>query len=98
MSDVAPSSEPTVGGSQPILSRPVIRLVVVVVTLAVAVLSVCRLNVVLAMGIENRLERACSGPDASRYERDSWTPLRWTCVIEHPDGTEETITPWKHAP
>ncbi len=98
MSNVATSSEPAVGGSQPILTRRVIRLVVVIVTLAVAVLSVSRLNVFLAMGVENRLERACSGPNASRYERVSWTPLRWTCVIEHPDGTEEAIGPWTDSP
>lgn len=45
----------------------------------------------------DRQHHRCSGPEGSRYERGSWTPIHWTCAIEHPDGTEEAVGPWKLA-
>lgn len=89
-------SEPDDAGARSVRSRRVRHFALVVVVVVVGVLALSRLNPLLAIGVENRLERACSVPTAtSRYERSSWTPLRWTCVLEHHDGTEELIGPWK---
>ena len=60
----------------------------------IGLLGVSRFNPALAIGVENRLESACSGPEASHYERRSWTPLRWTCVVTRFDGTTDVIGPF----
>ena len=75
-----------------------VRYVALVAAVGLAVVAASRLNIVFAQGVNNRLERACSGPEASYYDRTSWTPLGWCCVVEQSDGTERSVGPWWWAP
>jgi hypothetical protein len=91
----------TAGRSRPAWSTRR-RGLVLSVMLFIAALAASSLNPLLAMGTNNRLESRCpTQPDTETramewtYERDSWTPFRWSCDITFSDGKAESYTPWR---
>jgi hypothetical protein len=61
--------------------------------LAMGGLGISRWNPLLAAGMNNQLETKCAADPALalRYDRSSWTPLRWSCTVSYPDGTTSIL-------
>ncbi len=49
------------------------------------------LNPVLTFGINSSMESRCTSKYGFTYDRESWTPLRWSCTNYYEDGSSETL-------
>ncbi len=48
-------------------------------------------NPVLAVSVSNSMESKCTSKYGFTYDRESWTPLRWSCTNLYEDGSSETF-------